>query len=180
VYKFEQAKTAINHQALKIRNVVAEIERDLTLLGATAVEDKLQDRVTDAVTSIREAGTKFWMLTGDCMETAVNVGFSCALLDQGTQIFRIDQASKQDIMKYLTMALKNLQKHEWEREQATRNQTPYPEYATILTGGSFIKIQQSIRLMDCFMELALTSRALIACRFSPIQKAQLAQLLKQY
>lgn len=116
VYKFEQAKTAINHQALKIRNVVAEIERDLTLLGATAVEDKLQDRVTDTITSIREAGIKFWMLTGDSMETAINVGFSCKLLDQGTQIFRIDQASKQDIMKYLTMVLKNIQRHERQRE----------------------------------------------------------------
>lgn len=94
VYKYEQAKTAINHQALKIRNVVAEIERDLVLLGATAVEDKLQDRALETVTSIREAGIKFWMLTGDSMETAINIGFSCKLLDLGTQIFKIDQSSK--------------------------------------------------------------------------------------
>lgn len=84
VYKYEQAKVAINHKALKISNVVSEIERDFTLLGATAVEDRLQDKTIETIRSIREAGIKFWMMTGDCLETAVNVGFSCNLLDQGT------------------------------------------------------------------------------------------------
>jgi len=41
VYKYEQARTAINHKALKISNVVSEIERDFSLLGATAIEDKI-------------------------------------------------------------------------------------------------------------------------------------------
>lgn len=90
VYKYEQAKTAINHKSLKILNVVAEIEKDFNLLGATAVEDRLQDRVPETIASIKQANIKFWMLTGDRIETAVNVGFSCDLLDQGTQIFRIE------------------------------------------------------------------------------------------
>jgi len=94
VYKYEQAKNAINHKQLKILNVVSEIERDLNLLGATAVEDILQDRVTETIASIKDAGMKFWMLTGDNLETAANVGFACRLLDQGTQIFRIEQSSK--------------------------------------------------------------------------------------
>jgi P-type E1-E2 ATPase len=62
-------------------NVVQEIEKDFTLLGATAVEDVLQDRATETIKSIKEAGIKIWTLTGDCWETAVNVGFSCNLLD---------------------------------------------------------------------------------------------------
>lgn len=52
VYKYEQAKTAINHRSLKIANVVAEIEKDFDLLGATAVEDRLQDKVTETLDSI--------------------------------------------------------------------------------------------------------------------------------
>lgn len=120
------------------------------------------------------------MLTGDKIETSVNVGFSCNLLDQGTQIFRIEQSSKQDIMNYLTMVLKNIQKQERRRNQAKEEQTAFPEYATILTGESFLKIQQSVRLTDCFMELALTSRALIACRLSPTQKADIVELIKEY
>ena len=53
VYKYEQAKTAINHRSLKISNVVAEIEKDFNLLGATAVEDRLQDKVADTIYSIK-------------------------------------------------------------------------------------------------------------------------------
>ena len=112
----------------------------MVLLGATAVEDKLQDKALETVISIREAGIKFWMLTGDSMETAINIGFSCKLLDFGTQIFKIDQSSKQDIMKYMTMVLKNIQKHERQREQANQNNTPFPEFATIVSGGAILKI----------------------------------------
>ena len=57
---------------------------------------------------------------------------------------------------------------------------PFPEYATLLTGASFLKIRQSVRLTDCFMELALTSKVLIACRLSPQQKAEIIDLLSQY
>ena len=81
VYKYEQAKSAINHKALKIRNVVSEIEREFNLLGATAIEDRLQDRAPETITAIKDAGIKFWILTGDKLETSVNVGFSCNLLD---------------------------------------------------------------------------------------------------
>jgi magnesium-transporting ATPase (P-type) len=80
------------------------------------------------------------MLTGDKLETAVNVGFSCKLLDQGTQIFRIEQQSKQDIMNYLTMVLKNIQKSDRNRKKFLKEGASYPEYATILSGESFFKI----------------------------------------
>lgn len=56
----------------------------------------------------------------------------------------------------------------------------YPEYATVLSGQSLSKIQQSIRLTDCFMELVLTSRVLIACRLTPKQKGEIIDLLKIY
>jgi phospholipid-translocating ATPase len=81
------------------------------------------------------------MLTGDRQETAVNVAFSCDLLDQGTQIFRIEQNTKQDIMNYLTMVLKNIQRFEKKRKQAQREKRSYPEYATIVMGECFYKIQ---------------------------------------
>lgn len=83
-------------------------------------------------------------------------------------------------MNYLTMVLKNIQKQDRKRKQAERENRAYPEYATILSGESFFKIQQSERLTDCFMELALTSRVLIACRLSPVQKAEIIKLLKEY
>ena len=56
------------------------LEKDFELVGATAIEDRLQDEVADTIYAIKEAGINFWMLTGDKIETAINIGFSCKLL----------------------------------------------------------------------------------------------------
>lgn len=58
-----------------------EIERDLELIGSTAIEDKLQEGVPDCIRYLRAAGIKVWVLTGDKVETAINIGFSSGLLD---------------------------------------------------------------------------------------------------
>lgn len=57
------------------------IENDLELIGSTAIEDKLQDDVAGTIQFIRQAGIKVWVLTGDKIETAINIGFSSGLLD---------------------------------------------------------------------------------------------------
>merc|ERR1719502_1792667 len=64
----------------KIDDVMAEIETDLELIGATAIEDKLQNGVPDAVSKLAKAGIKIWVLTGDKEETAINIGFATQLL----------------------------------------------------------------------------------------------------
>jgi P-type E1-E2 ATPase len=64
-----------------IEKVVKDLEIDLELIGATAIEDKLQDQVADTIKSIKSAGIKLWVLTGDKIETAINIGYSCDLLN---------------------------------------------------------------------------------------------------
>ena len=51
--------------------------------GATGIEDRLQDGVPDTIQSLREAGMKVWVLTGDKKETAINVGYASHLLEAG-------------------------------------------------------------------------------------------------
>lgn len=84
-----------------MNRVAEEIERDLTLIGSTAIEDKLQDNVAEVISDIREAGIKFWVLTGDKIETAINIGFSCSVLDDEMEIFIIDDQSRSGIQKQL-------------------------------------------------------------------------------
>ena len=60
-----------------IEQVATEIETDLTLLGATAIEDKLQDGVPETIANLILGGVKVWVLTGDKQETAINIGYSC-------------------------------------------------------------------------------------------------------
>ena len=64
------------------------------LVGATAIEDRLQENVGETIRSVKEAGISFWMLTGDKIETAVNIGFSCKLLSRNTKILRLEAKHK--------------------------------------------------------------------------------------
>jgi len=71
----------------------------LELIGSTAIEDKLQDNVSEVISFIKEAGVKLWVLTGDKVETAINIGFSCALLTKETEIFIVNEVKSRDIYK---------------------------------------------------------------------------------
>ena len=89
---------------MKVRNVKLEeehysrLESNLTLLGATAVEDKLQDDVPAVISDFHRADIKVWMLTGDKFETAENIGLSCELIKDDFEVFRLK--NKQDVAMY--------------------------------------------------------------------------------
>lgn len=63
------------------------IETDMILLGATAIEDKLQEGVPDTIHTLQQANIKVWVLTGDRQETAINIGYSCKLLTEDMDLF---------------------------------------------------------------------------------------------
>lgn len=56
------------------------IEQNLILLGATAIEDRLQDGVPECIAELAKAGINIWVLTGDKEETAINIAVACNLL----------------------------------------------------------------------------------------------------
>lgn len=60
----------------------ASMETNLELIGATAIEDKLQDQCRETILAVRTAGIKLWVLTGDKIETAMNIGYSVGILDK--------------------------------------------------------------------------------------------------
>ena len=69
--KWVEAERTMENREEKIMEVSAEIEQDMTLVGSTAIEDRLQDDVQDTIVSLKEAGIKIWVLTGDKVETAI-------------------------------------------------------------------------------------------------------------
>ena len=85
----------------KLAEVGELIEENLNLVGATAIEDRLQDRVPEAINHLRQAGIKVWVLTGDKIETAVNIGFSCNLLTNSMTRITIDAISTNDVREEL-------------------------------------------------------------------------------
>ena len=71
------AELSLTDREDAIEQVATVIETDLTLLGATAIEDKLQDGVPETIANLIVGGVKVWVLTGDKQETAINIGYSC-------------------------------------------------------------------------------------------------------
>ena len=84
--------------------VQEEIEKDLELVGATAIEDKLQDEVDLTITYLKKSGIKIWVLTGDKIETAINIGFSCKLLTNSLIQLMIDGRQKVEVQKCIELA----------------------------------------------------------------------------
>jgi len=150
-----------------VESLQDEIERDLELVGATAIEDKLQDEVDVTIKKLQEAGIKVWILTGDKVETAINIGFACGLLNDSMQHLKIIEKSSDEVAASIHEKLALVQKS-----------GPKVQFSLIVSGEALLyamKPELAIKLM----ELADRCHALIACRVSPKQKHLIVSLVKQ-
>jgi phospholipid-transporting ATPase len=102
----EAATTVGGNRADEMDKAAELIEHDFTLLGATAIEDKLQDGVPDTIHTLQTAGIKIWVLTGDRQETAINIGMSCKLISEDMTLLIINEenaaATKDNLQKKLS------------------------------------------------------------------------------
>lgn len=102
----EAATTVGGNRAEELDKAAEIIEHDFTLLGATAIEDKLQDGVPDTIHTLQSAGIKVWVLTGDRQETAINIGMSCKLISEDMTLLIVNEsdaaATRDNLQKKLT------------------------------------------------------------------------------
>ncbi|KAK8579465.1 hypothetical protein V6N12_069790 [Hibiscus sabdariffa] len=87
--KFIKAKSSLRDREKRLDEVAELIEKELILIGATAIEDKLQEGVPSCIQTLSKAGIKIWVLTGDKMETAINIAYACNLLNNEMKQFVI-------------------------------------------------------------------------------------------
>jgi phospholipid-transporting ATPase len=85
---YDNAASQLSGRADALDKTAEIIEQNLHLLGATAIEDKLQEGVPDAIHTLQQAGIKIWVLTGDRQETAINIGLSCRLISESMNLVR--------------------------------------------------------------------------------------------
>lgn len=105
---YNTAQTTVGGNRAEELDKAAElIEKDFTLLGATAIEDKLQDGVPDTIATLQSAGIKIWVLTGDRQETAINIGMSCKLISEDMSLLIVNEdnkeATRENIQKKLSV-----------------------------------------------------------------------------
>ncbi|XP_054845452.1 phospholipid-transporting ATPase VD [Eublepharis macularius] len=164
------------------------LENNFTLLGATGVEDRLQEGVPDTIASLRRAGITIWMLTGDKHETAVNIAHACRLLEPADKLF-ILKSDKQracgqlidEILEEMRIGLQSKGSHVTSPLRlSTGSVTPIPQLSTglIIDGPSLaFALHETVR--SKFLQLAARVRVVICCRATPLQKSQVVKLVRK-
>lgn len=202
--KYEDASTSLTDRSAKLRQTASLIERDLILLGATGIEDKLQDGVPEAIESLRQAGIKVWVLTGDKQETAISIGLSCKLLTSDMQLIIINGTSEQECKTLLAEAKsKYFVTSACCGDQILRRKDPTNGYleipgdsksvetmswspgkelsstslALIIDGNSLVYILEK-DLESQLFDLATSCQVVVCCRVAPLQKAGIVDLIK--
>ncbi|KAJ2992991.1 hypothetical protein HDV02_002716 [Globomyces sp. JEL0801] len=194
---YEKASLQITGRQEALDAAAELIERDLTFLGATAIEDKLQDGVPDAIHTLMEAGIKVWVLTGDRQETAINIGFSCKLLtpDMNLMVCNHDThfETKEFLEKKLEIVKQSLGAFDSRPKTAMekfwmgipRNAGKFDkdiggdiDPLALVIDGKTLNFALESDIRDTFLQLAMLCKAVCCCRVSPLQKALVVKLVK--
>ncbi|XP_053509931.1 phospholipid-transporting ATPase ID [Ictalurus furcatus] len=190
--RHHEASTSLDQREEKLNDLFEEVERDLQLIGATAIEDKLQDGVSQTIEQLAKADIKIWVLTGDKQETAENIGYSCNLLrEEMTDVFVISAKSHEEVRRELRDArVKMLPDSDEEASfisdsilgnepKVVHDENVSGDYGLVINGHSLAYA------LECSMELeflrtACMCKTVICCRVTPLQKAQVVELVKKY
>ncbi|KAJ5126017.1 hypothetical protein N7526_008194 [Penicillium atrosanguineum] len=164
---YHEASTSIVDRQEKIERVGEEIEQQLELTGATAIEDKLQKGVPEAIEKLRRANIKLWMLTGDKRETAINVGHSCRLVKDYSTLTILDHENG-DVEETIVQLTSDL----------TCNRVAHS--VVVVDGQTLSKIEADEIVMKRFFQLAIRVDSVICCRASPKQKAFLVKSIRTH
>ncbi|KAG2254045.1 hypothetical protein Bca52824_084181 [Brassica carinata] len=165
--EFLKAKTSIGSDRDELLEKGSDmIEKELILVGATAVEDKLQKGVPQCIDKLAQAGLKLWVLTGDKMETAINIGFACSLLRQGMRQICITsinpdgesqdskRAVKENILNQLTKAV----------QMVKLEKDPHAAFALIIDGKTLTyALEDDMKYQFLALAVDCASSSAVAC-----------------
>lgn len=159
--KYHEASVSMTGRDVLMQRVIGRyLEVDLQLCGITGVEDKLQQNVKSSIESLRNAGIKIWMLTGDKVETARCIGVSAKLISRGQYVHTIERLNSREI------ALNKINYLKSNRD------------ACLLIDGESLAIYLT-HFPKEFLDIVVNLPTVIACRCTPQQKADVAILIRE-
>ena len=213
--------TSMENREEKVNDIYEEIETNLKLIGATAIEDKLQDGVPECIERLARAGIKIWVLTGDKVETAYNIGLSCRLLTNDMEIQVIEEQEEKDVgakldeirneminkieqlfdvkiedkkkrldWKELGIDVMKFDSHRrvketkpsanghTEKSNSIDSNDQFDGFGMLITGQALTHALTDKYKMT-FLELGTMCKAVVCCGVTPLQKAQVVELVMQ-
>jgi len=219
---YSPAVSAMHNRDALLNKAASEAEKHLTIVGATAIEDKLQSGVPETIATLFDAGIKLWVLTGDKRETAIEIGKSCHLLRPGMPLAILNSSSKVNELQTCLLALyqatgdlislskdtallvsekvKSLQRDSqsattstghsitWDEDAQRRllyvkvkaSSENIPKRALVVDGEAMHKLFGDPAIEAMLFAVLAVCDAVIACRVTPKQKAQLVLLVHEH
>ena len=195
--EYHQASVSLDLREQRIDECSEKIERNLVLLGATAIEDKLQDGVPEAISDLKRAGIKVWVATGDKLETAVAIGYTTQLLTNDTNLIIVREGNHA-IHEQLRDSLEGFFGDNAVSRVSSRVEPPQLQrvntgvqslvgrdngtrpggFSLVIDGGALTHAFEDKATTDLLLALSTRCNTVICCRVSPLQKAQIVHLIK--
>jgi len=166
--RYVQAQTKAEGREEAMAEVAAEVEHSFSIVGISAIEDKLQEGVPEAIVTIKKAGIRFWVLTGDKTETAVEIVRACQLFTEDMLLVSLLSCTGPD---HSLALLKSAQ----EKIEVAQG-----GIGLVLDGTFVGAVLQADGGSALLYTLAMASRACVCCRLSPQQKRKLVELIKAH
>lgn len=163
---FSDASTSLINRQRHIEAAADMMEQGLSLLGASAIEDKLQIGVPETIDKLRRANIKIWMLTGDKRETAINIANAAQICKPESEIWVLD-ASKGDLESQLSDAASDI-----FRDGGLCHTV------LVVDGQSLASIELNAGLKQTFYSIIVEVDSVICCRASPAQKAGIVRAIR--
>ncbi|XP_058653414.1 phospholipid-transporting ATPase IG isoform X2 [Onychostoma macrolepis] len=189
-----EARLALQDREEKLMAMYNQVETGMSLIGATAVEDRLQEEAAETMEALQGAGMKVWVLTGDKMETAKSTCYACRLFQRGTELLELTVRTLEDERlkreEKLLELLRDYHKRAVQdappvkagvtRSWSTANQ----DYGFIVDGATLSLVMNPPREADAsqyrslFLQICQNCTAVLCCRMAPLQKAQIVKMVK--
>lgn len=173
--KFTAAATAMKGREELLTKAAMEIERDLHIVGATAIEDKLQVGVPDTIATLGKAGIKLWVLTGDKRETAIEIGYSTRVLTPRMHVTEVSDRGEEFVRAQCAMEFMRLVKAGklpmYQRAYLDKSERKNPLSIVIWFFGKIATIF-SLSLKRIILRINILIRGLFGCK----KRAQIERL----
>ena len=165
--RYQNAQLMKENKQETLMNLQDEIEDQLEIIGATAIEDKLQRDVMETIQALKEAGIKVWVLTGDKIDTAINIGYSCGLLNNHMVKHIVIEEKENELDQKLQEI--------WQKVDEDDKENKSNFNALIIHGDSLLQmIKPFIRIN--LEKITEKCQAVLCCRVSPKQKQEIVTL----
>eukprot|EP01132_Coremiostelium_polycephalum_P004923 gene4923-6137_t len=178
---FQIANTSLEKRQEKLDETYELMERELELLGITAIEDKLQDEVPQTIYCMRQAQIKVWMLTGDKYSTALQIAHSCNLIEKNGYVFTVgksleDQHSQSGARPDISpveaqVAMESMSEHIRKLDPSVLSTS------TLVIEGHVLALVLN-HAQPVFLSISKQVGSVICCRVTPSQKALVVKMIK--